>query len=174
MGVLAETAEDLAAAFDALRQAGGREPDHRRALKAVLNELYLVRAFREGRETNNRPVNRPAYLERVAATDAGKVTQGIVFLRGVITHHLIRRVEPVRQPAYPGPHFVLGPHTFLGSNFCWISTAEIDAQHTVPARQLAQYEHYRDHVAEQMMLPTLDVTIRFLLEDPDIIELEYV
>lgn len=52
-----ETAEDLRAAFDDLRAAGGEEPRQRRALKAVLNELYRVQEYRCGRDK----VNKQAY-----------------------------------------------------------------------------------------------------------------
>jgi hypothetical protein len=53
-----ETAEDLRAAFDHLRAAGGEEPRQRRALKAVLNELYRVQEYRCVRDK----VNKRAYF----------------------------------------------------------------------------------------------------------------
>jgi hypothetical protein len=45
-----ETADDLRAAFRHLREAAGEEPRRRRALKAVLNELYRVPEYRLGRD----------------------------------------------------------------------------------------------------------------------------
>lgn len=42
--------------------------------------------------------------QRVDGCSAGKITQGLVFLRGVLTHHLIKEVEPIPQLLYPGPN----------------------------------------------------------------------
>ncbi|MHA6797538.1 hypothetical protein ACVGVM_29120 (plasmid) [Pseudonocardia bannensis] len=137
MGVLAETADDLRAAFEQLRNAGGVEPQHRRALKSVLDELYRAREFREGRSK----VNRPHYTQRVDACVAGKITQGIVFLRGVLTHHLIKEVEPIPQLLYPGPDLYPSQDLFPDANFTWISAAEVKAIHDVPKGQQAQFEH---------------------------------
>lgn len=48
VGVLADTAVELNGAFDELLSSGGTQPQHRRALRALLASLYEVRAYRVG------------------------------------------------------------------------------------------------------------------------------
>jgi len=131
-----------------------------------------MREFRQGRPVGSTKEHRTAYAQRVDACGGGKVTQGVVFLRGVLTHHLVKQVEPVPTPLYPP--FYPGPDTFPGANFTWLTTDVLLAIHPdVPKQQVAQFEHGRSHVAGQMMLPTLRQAIDFLLNDPVIVTLEY-
>jgi hypothetical protein len=112
MREFAETAEDLRAAFDDLRAAGGEEPRQRRALKAILNELHRVQEYRCGHDK----VNKRAYFAHAESCDPGKVTLGIVFLRGVLIHHVIKQVRPTKQPLNPSEDLSPSEDLNPGSN----------------------------------------------------------
>jgi hypothetical protein len=165
-----ETADDLRAAFEDLRAAGGEQPRQRRALKATLNELYRAQEYRFGRDK----IHKKAYFTHAESCDAGKVTLGIVFLRGVLTHHLIKQVQPTRQPLYPSENLYPSEDLFPGTNYVWISGADLQKVHT-PEPQFAKAQPYYDsHVGGRLMLPTIRQAIDFLLADPVIVKLKYV
>jgi hypothetical protein len=165
-----DTAEDLHAAFDDLRAAGGEEPRQRRALKAVLDELYRVQEYRCGRDK----VNKQAYFAHAESCDPGKVTLGIVFLRGVLTHHVIKQVRPTKQPLYPSEDLFPSEDLSPASNFVWISGTDLLKVHT-PEPQFANAQPYYDsHVGGQLMLPTIRQAMDLLLADPVVVKLEYV
>ena len=119
-------------------------------------------------------VHQQAYFAHAASCDAGKITLGIAFLRGVLTHHLIKPAQPARQPLYPSKNLYPSGDLFPGANFVWISGADLGKVHT-PEPQFAKAKPYYDsHVGGQLMLPTVRATINFLLTDPVIVQLEYV
>ncbi len=164
-----ETTEDLHAAFDDLRAASGEHPRHRRALKAVLNELYRVQEYRRGRTK----FSRTTYYTHAKSCDTGKVTLGVVFLRGVLTHHLIKQVQPTRQPLYPSQDLYPSEYLYPGSNFVWISGTDLLRVHTPDPGHKKDLPYYESHVGGQLMLPTIKQAIDFLLTDPIVAELEY-
>jgi hypothetical protein len=49
-----------------------------------------VQEYRGGRDK----VNKRAYFAHAESCDPGKITLGIMFLRGVLTHHVIKQVRP--------------------------------------------------------------------------------
>lgn len=165
-----ETADDLRYAFKELQVAGTAEPRHRRALKAVLNELYRVQEYRLGRKK----VHRGAYFAHAKSCDAGKVTLGVTFLRGVLTHHLIKQVQPTTQLQYPSEDAYPGKYRFPGTNFVWITGAELSSKHTPDPGFAGNQPYYNSHVGGQMMLPTLEQAIDFLLTDPVVVTFEYI
>ncbi|MCA1695511.1 MAG: hypothetical protein LC749_12695 [Actinobacteria bacterium] len=165
-----DTAEDLRAAFDNLRAVGGEEPHQRRALKTVLNELYRVQEYRCGCNK----VNKQPYFAHAESCDPGKITLGIVFLRGVLTQHVIKQVRPTKQPLYPSEDLSPSDDLSSGSNFVWISGTDLLEVHT-PEPQFANVQpYYNSHVGGQLMLPTIRQAIDFLLTDPVVGKLEYV
>jgi len=165
-----ETADDLRVAFEDLRTAGGDEPHHRRALKAVLNELYRVHEYRLGRDK----IHSNVYYPHAKSCDVGKVTLGILYLRGVLTHHLIKQVPPTSEPLYPSENLYPSEDLFPGANFVWISGADLNKVHT-PDPQFAKSQPFYDsHVGGQLMLPTIRQAIDFLLADPVVVKLTYV
>jgi hypothetical protein len=165
-----ETVDDLRDAFDELREAGDEQPRHRRALKAILNELYRVQAYRFGRGE----VNKKAYLAHAESCDPGKVTLGIVYLRGVVTHHLIKQVQPTSQPLHPSGDLYPSEDLYPGSNFAWISGTDLGMLHSPEPRFARSQSHYDSHVGDQLMLPTIRQAIDFLLTDPVTVTFEYV
>jgi hypothetical protein len=162
-----ETVEDLRDAFEQLRAAGASEPGHRRALKAVLNELYRVQAYRLGRED----AHSTAYYSHAEACDAGKITLGIVFLRGVLTHHLVKQVKPTLKPLYPSPNLYPSEDLYT-TNFVWISGDDLKKVYA-PKRHSPNLGYYETHVGGRMVLPTIRQAINFLLTDP-VVRLKYV
>ena len=103
MSFVEETVADLDHALADLRAAGEDEVRQRRALKATLDDLYRLRAYRE---------ESTAYYGRADHCDPGKITEGITFLRGVLTHHITKPVAPETRLLYPGPKTFPGPDTF--------------------------------------------------------------
>jgi hypothetical protein len=170
MSEFGETADDLRAAFDDLRAAGGEQPRQRRALKAVLNELYQVQEYRLGRDN----VNQDAYFAHAESCDPGKVTLGIVYLRGVLTHHLIKQVRSTSQPLHPSGDLYPSEDLYPGSNLVWISGTDLSKVHTPEPRFAKAQPHYDSHVGGQLMLSTIRLAINFLLTDPVAVTFEYV
>jgi hypothetical protein len=89
---------DLDAAIDRLARAIGQDAvEQRRALREALACLYELRAYREGR----RGPERDAYHARAKSFEAGKTTEGMVWLRGKMVHRLTENVAPEEQDLYP-------------------------------------------------------------------------
>ena len=102
-------------------------------------------------------------------TNEGKIAEGIVFLRGAMTHHLVKQVEPALVDLYPSDTLYPSEDLYPGSNFTWISADEMLAVHNLDG---PQGRLYANHVAGQMMLGTLRVAIQFLLTDPQVSRLQ--
>lgn len=176
MDELDETEQDVRDAFEDLRMAAGAEPQQRRALKAVLNELYRLQEYRLGptkvKGKKRRRANKKAYFGHAESCDSGKVTLGVVYLRGVLTHHLTKPVQPVMQQLYPGETVHPGPDVYPGPNIAWISAAELKLFHK-PDPEFAKSEpYYISHVGGHLVLPTIRQAIEFLLADPVIVTLK--
>ena len=159
MSLVLETVEDLDVTFEELR-GGGDEGQQRRALKATLDNLYRLREHR--RQAGN-------YYARSDSWDAGKVTEGITYLRGVLTHHLTKPVAPRNEPLYPGEGVFPGQDLFPGSNLTWLSADDVLSIHPPdPKRGHVLFDFYRSHVGDQMVLPTVRTARDFLVNDPQL------
>ena len=165
-----DAAEDLRAAFAELQEAKDEQPRQRRALKTVLNELYRVQEYRLGRNK----VNQPAYFAHAEADDSGRVTLGIVYLRSVLTHHLVKPASPAMRSLFPSENLFPGNDVFPGENFEWITAAELDQVHTPDPRFAKGKPFYDTYVGGRLTLQTIRQAIDFLLADPTVVRFEYV
>jgi hypothetical protein len=129
-----------------------------------------VQEYRFGRGK----VHQKAYFAHAESFDAGKVTLGIVFLRGVLTHHLIKRVGPTSQPLYPSDDLYPSEDLFPGTNFVWTSGAELSKGHTPEPQFKTGEQYYGSHVGGHLMLPTIRQAIDFVITDPVVVTLKYV
>jgi hypothetical protein len=153
-----ETVEDLNVAFGNLQGAGGHQTLQRRALKATLDNLYRLRAHRAEAQT---------YLRRSDSCDAGRITEGITYLRGVLTHHITKPVAPENQPLYPGDDVYPSEDLFPGTNLTWLDASDVFRMQPQPAggQRKVQAEFYRSHVGGRLVLPTIRVAREFLIND---------
>jgi hypothetical protein len=157
VSLVLETVDDLNVAFEDLR-GGGDAAQQRRALKATLDNLYRVREHR--REAGG-------YFARSDSCDSGRVTEGITYLRGVLTHHVAKPVAPERQPLYPGENLYPSEDLFPGSNLTWLSANDVLKVHPpTTKRDHVLFDFYRSHVGDRMVLPTLRAARDFLVNDP--------
>lgn len=154
-----DEAEDLRVSFDALLATNGEPRAFRRVLKSVLDNIYRVREYRQGPKGS-----RHEYWRIRDSSDAGKTTDGIAFLRGVLTHHLTRPVYPVTQPALLDVMRL--DLECLDENHHWITADEILQVHVLSKFETDSFGFYRSHVAGESVTPTLDTAISFLLDDP--------
>jgi hypothetical protein len=153
---------DFDAEFANLVSAKG--PDaHRRSLRSVLACLYEVRAFREG----NTKSENTAYHGRAASSIDGQITEGISWLRGLMTHSLTPNVAP-DSPLHPSDRLFPSPYLYPGTNPCWRPLCELTAAHVQRASALNPQGAalYVSHVGNQPVLPTLHVAREFLGRDP--------
>jgi hypothetical protein len=170
-----ETVEDVRAAFDTLRAAGSAQPQQRRALRAVLNELYRLQEYRLGYVVpdDRGRANAGPYFARAASCDPGRTILGILYLRGVLTHHLTKPVEPSTEPLYPSATLYPGENVHPGQNLTWISGPELQAVHTPQDRYARHESYYIGHVGNHLVLPTIQQAIEFLTTDPVIVTMKY-
>lgn len=141
------------------------EPDasRRRTLRTVLACLYELRVYREGVGGL-----KSAYYSRAGASDEGKVTEGLIWLRGKKTHFLVHDLEPHRAVLYPGENVYPSEDLYPGSNLVWLPATEVSS---VPlskhaAGDLRRRVLYDECVADQPVLAVLRTAARFLVHDP--------
>ncbi|MFC9440746.1 hypothetical protein [Nocardia sp. NPDC057030] len=150
---------DLDAAIERLRLALD-EDERRRALTGALVELYRLRCHREG----GRPLNQ-AHWNRAAAQRSGRVAQGISLIRGDMTHHVVKEIEPERRPLYPGNDVFPGPDLYPGKQLFWRHVSDMTAPHVLNQND-PRYLDYEQVVGGQPVLPTLVLARDFLVADP--------
>lgn len=148
---------DFDAAFEDLLAADSAEL-RRRSLRSALACLYELRAFREGGPPSP---EAGAYYRRAASSTSGQITEGISWLRGLMTHTLTHDVSP-ESPLYPSERLFPSRYLFPGTNLCWRMASELPT--TSFNRQGASF--YDTQVAGLPVLPTLHLARGFLDADP--------
>lgn len=160
MSQVLETVDDLDFHFADLREAGGDEARQRRALKATLDNLYRLREHRR---------EKSGYFARSDSCDPGKITEGITYLRGILTHHITKAVAPQRQPLYLSENLYPSEDLFPGSNLTWLGADDVLAMHPpTTKRDHVLFAFYRSHVGDRMVLPILRAARDFLVTDPQL------
>jgi hypothetical protein len=154
---LLDLVSDFDAAIDRLRDAPAASDEQRRGLREALACLYELRVYRERTFTGGE-----AYWDRADRYDAGKVTEGIVGLRGEMVHKLVR-AESEMRPLYPSEDLRPSDYLYPGENLTWVPPDEMDPppQWRSGDRRSTYYETV---VAGQPVLPTLDVARHFLVD----------
>ena len=161
MSPVDDVVADLDAALDRLASAiGSDDVETRRALRESLACLYELRVYREG----NSDDEKTAYRERAALSQAGKRTEGIVWLRGKKTHGLMAQIAPAIETLYPSDGTCPGEYTYPGANLTWAATSSL-----TPVRgtkEVARQLLYEDLVQGQPVLEGLHAARDFLSDDP--------
>ena len=159
MSGLGDLVDDFDAEFDRLLHARDTD-EQRRALRSVLETLYSLRAHREGGAA------KAAYRSRASSCHDGRMTEGIVQMRGQLIHNVVRQYSPEERPLLPEPATYTGNYTFPGSNLVWLHPTE--RKDPLPHDVLAdpRYPFYASTVASQPVLETLQVAREFLVNDP--------
>jgi hypothetical protein len=163
---LTDVINDCKAAFDRLLRAQDAD-EQRRALHDALENLYALRCYREG-ETK---ASRTAYWQRAGACRSGRVTEGVILLRGEMMHnitkwHAPQGPAPRKKPLYPGPNTYPGNFTFPGSNLTWLHPTEMRDPLSPKVLGDSRYPAYMADVAGRPVLETLHTAREFLVNDP--------
>lgn len=166
MSPVDDVVADLNAALDRLESAiGTDEVETRRALRESLACLYELRVYCKGTSDEE-----TAYYKRAADSQAGKRTEGIVWLRGKKTHGLMAQIAPAIEPLYPSDRTFPGQHTFPGANLTWAATSSLTpATSSLPparrAKKVDLHRLYEDLVQGQPVLEGLHAARDFLFND---------
>ncbi len=161
MSRLTDLATDLDVEFDRLLQAQDAD-EQRRALRNVLEILYSLRCHRE-EHTHPSP---SAYRSRASVCHGGRVTEGIILLRGQMMHKVTKRFDPEKRGLYPGPKTYPGKCTFPGSNLTWLHPQEMPDRMPPEVVNDVRYGAYVADVSGRPVLETLQIAKDFLVNDP--------
>lgn len=154
MTTLNDLFADVDDAFEGLKSSGMDERVQRRAGRAMLGALFEVREeFRihQGK----------AYWAEVESGVHGKIAEGILVIRGRMTHGPLNDIRPAIKPAYPGPKFFPSRYTYPGSNLTWLELQDMTAEDRAELERRDDHKRYADYVAGHMVLPTLDIAREF-------------
>ena len=122
----------------------------RRAGRAVLGALFEVRE-------EFRISQGDAYWTEVEGGTPGKVAEGILVIRGRMTHGPLTEIRPAVKLAYPGPKFFPSNYAYPGSNLMWLDLNDMPSADRAELERRDSHGRYANHVAGRMVLPTLDV-----------------
>jgi len=158
---LTDLVDDFDVEFDRLRQAQDAD-EQRRALRSALETLYSLRVHREG----DTQAAKTAYRSHASACQGGRVTEGMILLRGQMMHRVTKRYAPEMKPLYPGPRTFPGNFTYTGENLMWLAPAEMHDQLPLGVVNDPRYPAYVADVAGLPVLETLQIAREFLVNDP--------
>ena len=105
-----------------------------------------------------------AYWTEVESGIHGKIAEGILVIRGRMTHGPLNDIRPAIKLAYPGPKFFPSPYTYPGSNLTWLELDDMPAADRAELERRDGHKRYVDYVAGHMVLPTLDAARKFYRE----------
>ena len=143
-----EVVEDFDAAFDRIDSAQTL-PMKRRALRELLGHLYTLREHRRS------AVGKMQYDPLAASTADGRTAEGLVIVRGALTHQLTKSVTPEVKDAYSDTY--RDQYGLL----VWLKRSEMSAPPTWKPKIGAEYDL---EVAGRDVVETLQAARRFLVE----------
>jgi hypothetical protein len=147
--------DDVDAAFESLKLSGDDETGQRRAGRAVLGALFELREqLRLGLGG--------AYWMAVENDLRGKICEGVIVIRGRMTHGALNDIRPSIKLALPGPKFVPSTYTYPGMNLTWLELDDMPPTDRGELERRDDRQRYTSYVAGQMVLPTLNVAREFL------------
>lgn len=152
---------DVDFAIDRFTDAIGDADAERRALRNALAVIYELRAYRE-----DSGGLRTAYHMRAKASNTGRITEGIVWVRGKMTHRLTEARSPSAQPLLPGLSTHTGEYTLPGSNIVWRPSVEVTSQMGGDRTEAERRGFYDAYVAGQPVREGLHSARKFLVNDP--------
>jgi len=146
--------DDVDAAFESLKLSSHDETAQRRAGRAVLGALFEVREqLRLGLGG--------VYWMAVENDLRGKIGEGVIVIRGRMTHGALNDIRPSFKLALPGPKFFPSAYAYPGMNLTWL---ELDDMQPIDRSELERrddHQRYASCIAGQMVLPTLNVAREF-------------
>lgn len=155
MSQVLEIADDFDAAVVRIRQAK-TEPLQRRAIREALGHLYTLREFRAGQQNKRRKIAEPLYLRQADKDPDGRITEGLVFIRGQLVHQVTKLVGVKTTSA------LSARVTATFGVLAWLRLEEMDLNSSIGD----QTEYYKMFVAGRPVIDTLDAARRFLVESP--------
>jgi len=146
--------DDVDAAFESLKLSGDDETAQRRAGRAVLGALFEVREqLRLGLGG--------AYWMAVENDLRGEISEGVIVIRGRMTHGALNDIRPSIKLALPGPKFFPSTYTYPGMNLTWLELDDMPPTDRGELERRDDRQRYTSYVAGQMVLPTLNVAREF-------------
>ncbi len=144
---------DYLAAMVRLRDAANDLDERRRALSALMGELYVWREFERKCYAARHDLNERKFKHLGDLTQAsGDLVEALVLWRDVATHHSEQLVELREYAVFPGEDVYPSEWLCAGRNLCIVSYDE------APRRVLDDMDrrdYFRNHVAGKPLLPLL-------------------
>ena len=160
-----EAAEDFDIAVDQLRAAN--DPGaRRRAIKAILDEVYRLREHRW-----QQVGNVDAYQLLARQHRAGRTVEGLSAVRAVPAHFVAQLVSviPEMQPVYPSDDLFPSEDLKPGLNLTWLRTVAMSSAPAVLTRSATSARdtspYYGSDVAGRPVFQTLDDARSWLVTD---------
>lgn len=100
-----EVVSDFDAAVARIRAAGGDHNEQRRAMVETLAQLYRLHQIRT---RGGDKAATSLYNQKADVSHAGRVTQGVLIMRVMVTHEVTRLVIPHVSPLYPSKNLYPG------------------------------------------------------------------
>lgn len=151
---LADLLADIDDAFEELRASSRNETRQRRAGRAVLGALFDVREVA-------RIDQKSVYWTAVEASVSGRIAEGILVIRGRMTHGALNDIRPAVKLAYPGPKFFPSNYVYPGSNLTWLELDDLPPNDRAELERRDDHKRHASHVAGRAVLPTLDIARQF-------------
>jgi hypothetical protein len=117
-------------------------------------------AYREGATD----ADKKTYRDKAAKSRQGRITEGIIALRGGMTHELVKHVPPEARPLYLGNNLYPSPNLFPGKNLTWLLPGEMPNPLTKRFPRDPRPSYYANDVAGRPVLTTLEVARHFLVD----------
>ena len=161
MSPVEDVIADIDFGIDRYTEVIGDTDAERRNLRTALACIYELRAYRE-----DKGELQIAYHLRAKSSSSGRITDGIVWVRGKMTHRLTQARNPGAQPLLPGPRTLTGEYTFPGSNIVWRPATDIMSTTGGNDTEVERRGFYENYVAGQPVLEGLHAAREFLVNDP--------
>ena len=154
--LLREVVEDLDAALARFDDADSAR-SHRCTLREALAHLHVLREYRRSPAPGT-------YFALVDSDPAGRLTEGVVYIRGKLAHNVVaERMGPEYQGAYFSPE-VFDMRYFSCGILVWRDDPTVTASPDRESeRQRISRERYRDLVAGQPVRETLATARDYLV-----------
>jgi hypothetical protein len=130
------------------------------ALDGVLDYLYRIREYRRHHNVDG----IAGYDASARANSSGRITEGVIMLRGKLTHYLMTRIEPRMSELYPGSNLFPGEGILIGMVLRWPAAGLVLREHPDLLHHAA-WCFYESEVGQMPVRITLDAAQDFLLDN---------
>ncbi len=165
--LLQEVIEDFDLEVRRMVAAGTDLREQRRAMRAAIGLLYLLRENRIDQEASKK-----AYFQLVRSAEGGRpdsdarVAEGVIFIRGALAHNLTHDRLPAGQ-AYLDAYL---DSEITANTLVWRPKADMSDQMSAAVRRPSdeeRLEYYEAGVAGQSVVTTLAVARRVFVGAPE-------